>query len=164
LEQWKRVIIDNIEYDYEVSTLGNVRNVDTSRILKQKDNGNGYLKVGLYKNGKGKNFKVHRLVAIMFIPNPNNYDTVDHINHNKHDNRVENLRWLPLKENQSDGGKVTGQKYAKKVKCINQKTKEVKVFDSIQQASKETGLNQANIVSCCKGKRKTCGGYHWEYV
>lgn len=160
-EQWKVITgYDN----YEVSTEGNVRNVKTGRILKSRDNDGGYLFVSLYKNGKGKNFKVHRLVANAFIPNPNNYDTVDHINHNRHDNRVENLRWLPLKENQSDGGKVTGQKYTKKVKCINQKTKEVKIFDSITQASKILGLSQGNIVEVCKGKRKSCGGYTWEYV
>tara|TARA_R110000787_G_scaffold34474_3_gene89199 strand:+ start:188 stop:655 length:468 start_codon:yes stop_codon:yes gene_type:complete len=60
---------------------------------------NGYMEVSLCKNGKRKKFYVHRLLAIAFIPNPENKPCVDHINGVKDDNRLENLRWLTIKEN-----------------------------------------------------------------
>jgi len=53
----------------------------------------GYLRIGLCKNNKMKRFTIHRLLALYFIPNPNNYLEVDHINKIRHDNRLENLRW-----------------------------------------------------------------------
>ena len=59
----------------------------------------GYMKVGLYKNGKSKRFRFHRLLALHFIPNPENKPYIDHINGIKHDNRLENLRWVTHQEN-----------------------------------------------------------------
>ena len=59
----------------------------------------GYMRICLSKNGKGKHFLVHRLLALHFIDNPENKRCVDHINGVKHDNRLENLRWLTHKEN-----------------------------------------------------------------
>jgi hypothetical protein len=67
------------------------------KLWKEK---NGYMRIGLRKNGeKQKNFKVHRLLALHFLPNPENKSDVDHINGFKDDNRLENLRWLTHKEN-----------------------------------------------------------------
>ena len=152
-EQWK--VITGYD-DYEVSTWGNVRNVKTGRILKQKDNGHGYLQVGLSLDKKIYWISIHRLVATMFIPNPNNYDTVNHINENKHDNRVENLEWLPLKDNIQ----YSKHKKYKRVKCIELNT----IFDSLGQAEKETGCKRQNISKCCKGLLKHTGGLHFEFV
>lgn len=61
----------------------------------------GYLTVGLWKNGKAKTRSIHRLVAIAFIPNPNNLDTVNHKDFNRHNNNVENLEWMSLSDNLS---------------------------------------------------------------
>jgi hypothetical protein len=66
--------------------------------LKPREN-NTYLYVGLSKHGKFKNERINRLVALAFIPNVENKTQVDHINGNKHDNRVENLRWVTPSEN-----------------------------------------------------------------
>jgi len=82
---------------YEVSNIGNVRNIKTGRILKPRSRG-GYLAVNLYNNGQ-KSPDIHRLVAKAFIPNINNSPVVNHINGNKADNRVENLEWCTVKEN-----------------------------------------------------------------
>ena len=69
------------------------------KLLKLHDNGKGYLKVDLCKDGKQKRFFIHRLVAGTFIENPNNYPQVNHINGNKKDNRVENLEWVSASTN-----------------------------------------------------------------
>ena len=79
-------------YDiYEISNMGNVRNKKTGLILKQKLR-KGYYSIGLSKNGKNKNFNIHRLIASYFIPNPNNKRCVDHIDRDKLNNKIENLR------------------------------------------------------------------------
>lgn len=95
-EEWK--LIDG--YDYFISTHGNVENARTGKILKPGIDRLGYYIVNLHKNRKGKTFTVHRLVANAFIDNPENKNCVDHINNNKLDNRVENLRWATESENQ----------------------------------------------------------------
>ena len=101
------VIADNIEawmlvdgYDnYEVSSIGRVRNNVTGRILRQHNDGRGYLKIKLCKNGDMKNHKVHRLVAEAFCKNPNVKKYVDHIDNNRANNHYTNLRWVSSSEN-----------------------------------------------------------------
>ena len=145
---------------YEVSNIdGKVRNVKTGRLLKPETARHGYLRVVLCKNRKHTTFSVHRLVAQVFIPNPDNLPVVNHINEDKTDNRVENLEWSTYKHNSEHS-------LNKKVRCIETK----RVFDSIQEASnwyqQETGggVITSMISRCCKGKKKTAGGFHWEYV
>ena len=93
-EIWKPVI--GYEGLYEVSNLGRVKSVkrqgnNIERIIKTWSG--KYLTVVLSKNGKSKTHKLHRLIAIAFIPNSNGYKIVNHKNANKHDNRVDNLEW-----------------------------------------------------------------------
>ena len=96
MEEYKQIIdFDN----YEVSNLGNVRNIKTGRILKGKDDTHGYLKVGLCKDKKKTNKKIHRLVAEAFIENPENKPCVDHIDNNKKNNDITNLRFATVSEN-----------------------------------------------------------------
>jgi hypothetical protein len=72
--------------------------------LKQQFDTHGYKHVGLYKNGKPKTLKVHRLVAIHYIPNPNDYIQVDHIDRDKSNNDISNLRWVTSSENNQNIG------------------------------------------------------------
>lgn len=104
-EVWKP--IKDYEGLYEISNLGRVKSLNyggtgKGKVLKNIERSNGYLGVRLTKNGKTKAFKVHRLVAEAFIPNPEDKPCVDHINTIKNDNRVENLRWATHKENMNN--------------------------------------------------------------
>ena len=92
IEQWKYV--KGYEGLYSVSTEGKVVSHRTGIELKPAVNHKGYFVAQFSHSGKRKNMKVHRLVALAFIPNPDNLPEVDHINGDRQDNRVENLRWV----------------------------------------------------------------------
>lgn len=108
-EEWKD--IKNYEGLYQVSNLGNVKSLERNKsngkglvkidekILTQNITNWGYCKVALYKNGARKYYKVHRLVAEAFIPNPNNKEQINHIDGNKLNNNVNNLEWNTRIEN-----------------------------------------------------------------
>jgi hypothetical protein len=85
--------------NYQVNTNGSIFSKKMGIEIKPQDNGNGYYKVGLYKEGKCYQKYVHRLVAEAFIENLNGFKYVDHINRNKEDNRADNLRWVSAKDN-----------------------------------------------------------------
>ena len=102
MEEWRQVPgYDN----YEVSNLGNVRSNNltrfkiANRILKPQINGRGYLHVSLSKGGIAKSIRIHRIVALTFIPNPYNKPCVNHINEVITDNRLINLEWNTVSEN-----------------------------------------------------------------
>ena len=104
-EIWKD--IPGYEGKYEVSNLGNVRSLNYNRsgepkLLKQ-GNVNGYKVVILYKDGKKKTCNVHRLVAMTFIPNPDNLPIVNHKDEDKSNNNVNNLEWCTYKYNNTYG-------------------------------------------------------------
>lgn len=101
-EEWRS--ISGYE-NYQVSNIGRVRNVSTGRILKECPDNRGYLRVGLCKDKRGIMFKIHRLVANEFIPNPENKPFVDHINNDVTENTIRNLRWATYHENQGNSKK-----------------------------------------------------------
>ena len=85
--------------NYKISNFGRVMNSRTGRILKPRADGHGYLNVYLCKDGKGKNHKIHKLVANEFIDKIDGKTCVDHIDKNRLNNIVENLRWVTRSEN-----------------------------------------------------------------
>ena len=182
-EIWKD--IKDYEEKYQVSNTGRVKikenitqrmNMGVLRNYKQKEiimkpseNGYGYLKVGLNKNGKYKNSYIHRLVATAFLSNEDNLPQVNHIDGNKHNNCVNNLEWCTEKDNSIHARDVlkitsntTGINDIQSVIQIDRDTGViVKEYDSMTQAQKETGIGHISCV--CRGKRKSAGGFFWKY-
>lgn len=104
MDEWKQFR----DYNYEVSKNGSVRNLKTCRILKQRvDKNYGYVLVDIQINKTNKTFKVHRLVAETFLGEKDGNYQVDHINRVRHDNRLENLRWVTPSENNANRGNIS---------------------------------------------------------
>lgn len=158
-EIWKPVITDEEDYTglYEVSNMGKIRSIKSNKILKGCKEKDGYLLVNLYKNGKKKMYKVHRLVAFAFVKGYFEGAIVDHINTIKDDNRVINLKWVTYKQNNNNPKSI--QKKNKRVVCVETG----QIFNSMKEAGEYVSIDSTHIVACCKGKRKICGGFHWEY-
>lgn len=162
---WKKIIIDNIETIYSVSTEGQVRNDKRGTLLNQQVEYE--YKVVSLSIGKGqmKRKRVHRLVAEAFIPNPHNKPYVNHKDGVRYNNIVENLEWVTPSENTKhavDYGLI-GQQKKRAVRQYNLEGKWLLSFESATGAAEQTGACQSKITECCKGNRRTAGGYQWRY-
>ena len=141
------------EGKYQVSNMGRVWSVRSQKCMTAHSDKDGYLNLILVaKNGKRKNEKVHRLVALAFLDNPQSFPQVNHKDENRANNSVDNLEWCSNLYN------VTYSK-GKTVRCIELN----KVFPSSEAAGRELGVSGSNIRKCLSGSRKTAAGYHWEY-
>ena len=95
----KELWCDSIVNGYQISSLGRIRNTKTKHIVKPEKEEKGYCRLSIKVNGKKKHYAVHRLVALAFIPNPENKPQIDHIDNDKSNNRVSNLHWVTNQEN-----------------------------------------------------------------
>lgn len=114
VEIWKEINIENFS-KYEISTFGRIRNKNNpNHIMKQRLNASGYWIISLYNdNAKAKTFSVHRLVALTFIPNPNNLPQVNHKDESPLNPRMDNLEWCTPKYNSNYGNIKEKQRKAK---------------------------------------------------
>lgn len=170
-EIWKD--IKGYEGEYMVSNHGNVMSLmgKKPRILKPRKNKRGYCRVSLHA---GNDKLVHRLVAETFIDNPMGLPEVNHKDECPLNNSVYNLEWCTHKYNVTYGtapirarnkqAQTHPQRFRenfnKKVRCVETG----KVYVSIKEASRNTGISYVTISKVCRGIRKTSGGYHWEFV
>lgn len=182
-EEWRPV--SGYEGFYEVSNLGNVRNLAVysykykrvlvrkqPRLLKLCPTHEGYLRVVLSKFGMKQHFAVHRLVALTFIPNDSNLPEVNHIDENHQNNMVSNLEWCTRKYNAYYG--TLPQRISDRMSLSHPKAKAVyqykedgtfiTAFPSLKAASRAIGLHDSIIGKVCKGKAKTAGGFIFKYA
>lgn len=186
--EWKWV--SGYEGLYEVSNSGVARSV--GRMVKRRGgkyhtvNGAklspftlpaGYKYIKLCKGGTTKGFSIHRLVAMAFIPNPDNKPQVNHINGKRDDNRIENLEWVTVSENHLHAYRELGRSPSRpmlgKLGSKNHGSKEViqsstdgceiARFGSIREAGR-SGFNSVGVSHCCTGRQKTHAGFVWNYA
>ena len=180
-EIWKD--IPNYEGLYQASNLGRIRSVDRykeviiknqygeykrtkffkSYILKQQTY-IGYKCVQLHINGKYKWEKVHRLVAMAFVPNPESKPQVNHIDGNKSNNNVLNLEWCNQSYNTKHAYKNNLIKHYKiEINQYDLKGNYIKTWESAKEIEKKLKIKNSQICRCCKNENSTAGGYHWKY-
>lgn len=166
VEVWKNVV--GYEGIYEVSNLGRVRTHKEKtthsvrhgtrrwkqRVLKPKSSKTREPRVSLWKDKKSKDFLVHRLVAVAFIPNPENKPCINHIDGNPKNNNVENLEWNTYKENQNHSFDNGLAHINKEVILFNKETFDVHKFRSQAKASEFLGFNNGYINSLIKRGKK----------
>ncbi|MBR3164001.1 HNH endonuclease [Candidatus Saccharibacteria bacterium] len=177
-EIWKAV--PGYEGKYEVSDQGRVRSLPhivtmkkinaksypyyfKGKILKPYVGKGGYLYVSLVI----KREYVHRLVAMAFIPNPDNLPQVNHKDENKQNNIVSNLEWCTQKYNLKYGtGQERRHKQLKVPVIATDKDGSEYRFESITEAAGKTGAGSRHIAYCCRGVKRyrTAGGYRWRYA
>lgn len=176
----KEIFKDIYGYEglYQVSNFGNIKSSDRQRlgkggclrscpgrILKPKINNRGYYQVDLFdKNNKSTRFLIHRLVALAFLENPNNYDQINHIDNDHTNNCVTNLEWCNNYQNNL-WKKVTSsekQHVAKNVLQYSLDGTFIKEWESAKASEKE-GFDRSSISKCCRGKLKTSKGYIWKF-
>ena len=162
---------------YMVSNCGRVKTLhkndsyphDKNGILKNNVSGNGYYMVALCKNGKVKRVSVHRLVAMAFIPNPNNLPVVNHKDENRKNNHVSNLEWVTQRQNlmhsnvQKKMKAAAVKKQQKAVLMYDRNGQFVCEFESATIAAKAIGSYQQLVSLCCYGKQKFTKGYTFKF-
>lgn len=144
--------------------LGKSNKVIEEKIMKPYLCPNGYYGIILVKNGEKIHKSLHRLIAEAFIPNPYNLPTVDHIDRNRINNSIENLRWVDMDE--QNNNRDLSNMIDKSSTPIMQLTLDgeyIRTFKSIASV-KEMGFTPSLVCRCCKGERKKHKGYIWKYV
>ena len=150
-------IIEGFNGKYGITEDGQVYSFAINAFLQQQTTEKGYHTIKLGRGNNYKTYRVHRLVAQAYIPNPDNLPEVNHIDEDKSNNHVSNLEWCTQEYNLHYGSKAL---LCKPVYCIELD----KTFSSAGVASKELSILDKGIRLCCKGRSKTAGGYHWKYV
>ena len=191
-EEWRDVV--GYEGLYMVSNYGRVKSLERkatvpannknkeyeftvhSRIRILQIDKNGYSRILLYKNGKYKLAQVHRLVAMAFIPNPENKPCVNHLDENTRNNHISNLEWTTIAENNAYGNRnkktsvsrmdLKTNIFRQPVDCFDMEGNYICTFPSIEYAGKVVRPNShtTHIGEVCRGKANSWSGYKWKFA
>lgn len=177
-EVWKDV--KGFYFNYQVSNLGNVKNVDKNFILKQHSIWNGYLRVDLCIGydatsgiSKKKHILVHRLVATTFLEIPLNKGIVNHIDGNKQNNLLNNLELVSASENVQHRMNVLNKPcghtgkfnwMSKPVNMFDINLNFIKSFESIGQAAKELSIKSKTISRICNGQKGSINNLIFKFI
>ena len=168
--------IPGFEGQYQVTSNGQVYSLKSNKFLTlslEGEEGKKYYYVGFTINGKRKNYRVSRLVAMTFIPNPNNLPIVNHKDENKLNNNVENLEWCDYTYNNHYNNRIqravntkkNNGNCAKTIMCDKITHEEIKRFISISEAIEYLNLSKnatGNISAVMAGRKKSAYGYFWK--
>ena len=161
---------------YFIDENGNLFSTKSNKYIKHRLSKFGYIRVGIYHNGKSKQLFIHRLLAETFIPNPENKKDVNHINGIKSDFSLENLEWNTRSENMKHSYKELWNKWIwlwifwKEHNCskkVNQYTLHwgfIKTWDCMKDIQRELNIVSQNISKVCRWKQKTAWWYIWKYL
>lgn len=161
-EIWKE--IPEFPY-YEASNMGRIRSLKSGKpkIMKQRLDKDGYCKIGLMQNGKQKTMQVHRLIAMTFLPNPEELPQVNHKDEIKDNNNVDNLEWVTSRQNVNYKDRTYRQAATFSdyiIVCMELN----KSYPSMYAAAKDLGVYQSGISAVLNGAQHTCGGYHFKRI
>ena len=144
---------------YAITSCGRVWSYKRKIFLKPNKNNCGYLYIVLSKNGNPKTKTVHRLVMETYCPIERMKDLqVNHKTEIKIDNSLNNLEWCDARYNNNYG--TRNQRTRKRVLCVETDV----IYESISDAARQTKIDISSISKCCRGKQKTAGGFHWQYI
>ena len=166
-EIWKD--IPGYEGKYQISNTGKIKSFakySEGKILTPFIT-RGYASIGLCdKSFKKKTFLVHRLVALLFVPNPNGYKEINHKDENKLNNSSDNLEWCTREYNMSYGNARLSQGIScgKPIAQFTINGLMIAKYYSAEFAASVNKIDGSSIIRCCKGKRKYAGGYAWQYT
>lgn len=159
-EGW--VVLPDYPHD-KISPDGRIYSKKIKKIKKQQTKGKYKYVQMTDKDGNKKSMAVHRLIAFAYIPNPDNYPIINHIDGDPGNNSVENLEWCDHSHNANHAYSTGLNKSRKAVIQKDKKGRVLAIFDSMEEASKATGALPTSISCVCSGKYKTAKGYKWEY-
>ena len=154
--------------NYCVNELGEVLSLRKNKLLSPKKNWDGYLRVQLWSNNSCEYVSIHRLVAEEFVPNPNSYNVVNHLDWDKSNNRADNLEWCTQQENIRHAWntglskKQFNSKLSKAVWQCDAEGNQIRLFPSTMEVERELGIAHTNISYAIK-HNSFARGYKWKY-
>jgi hypothetical protein len=169
-EIWKDIEMYGINFSYQVSNHGRVKNKVTNHIMSQSLR-DGYKSVTLqYRNNDKPDYKaikIHRMVAFAFVPNndPAIKTVVNHIDGNNQNNHYTNFEWVTLRDNNIHAINTGLTKITKRrVTQCDMDGIQIEIYESVDAAKNATNIDDGGIVKVCKGQRKSAGGFTWKYT
>ena len=148
---------------YFINNKGDIYSTKVNRVLKTTEK-RGYLAVNLSIQGKTITKSIHRLVALAFVPNPNNYPCVNHIDENKKNNSADNLEWCSVAYNNAYNGRIQriASKRCKPVVQYDKKGNKIREYRSAVETERY-GFDRKFVGAVCRGSRNSCYGFIFKF-